>query len=309
MLSPTVRTALLVTRRIAIVVAFVLVLLRPGFGETKLPTQLTDVDVLVVVDRTRSMAALDHEGREPRIDGAKEDLTELVKSLPGARLGMLAFGTDARLLLPLTTDSAAFTAAVETLYLEGPKDGVGSRADRPVAEVKEVLERAKEKHPERRRMVIYIGDGEDTTTEGQDQDFGDLDGLVDGGIVLGYGTTEGALMPESDDLDPGDGYVRDSQTGDEAVSRADLDNLKDIADELGVRFEHRTGGGGTDEIADSFEAAYSEGEGDRPGQHNLTWLFGLILFGLVLLELHAGWRTIWTSSQALLPAEPKGRGR
>jgi len=288
---------------------FVIVLLRPGIGEAEVPTQLSDVEVLVVMDRTRSMAALDHGDREARIRGAQADLAALSDELPGARFGLLAFGAETRLVMPFTTDAAAFDAAVETFYLEGPQDGIGSRADRPVPELREVLERAEDNDADRRRIVVYVGDGEDTATEGQDRSFADLDDLVDGGVVLGYGTTQGAVMPISDDYDSSEGFVRDPETYDNAISQADPDNLEQIADELGVPFEHRTSAGGMDRIAESFDASFVNEDGGRPAQHDLTWVFGLLLLGLVLLELRAGWRALWASQQALLPQDAKGAPR
>ena len=299
-MSPVTATTLTVVRRVAIVLAFVAVLLRPGVGHTEVPSQLSDLDVLVVVDRTRSMSALDYEGRQPRIIGAKADLKALADELPGARFAMLAFGADARLLMPFTTDTSAFAAAVETLYLEGPTDGDGSRADRPVPELEQVLARAEKQSPDRRRIVVYVGDGEDTSnadgnTDGAGHDFSAVRHLIAGGAVLGYGTTQGAPMPQSDDFDTSLGYLRDPKTDEDAISHADLTHLDRIARQLGVAFEHRTAPGGLRRLVDSFAASYSDGNGghDRPAQHDLTWLAALVLLGLVLIELRAGWRAVW----------------
>lgn len=310
-MSPSRATALLVVRRVAIAVTFVIVLLRPGVGTADVPTQLSDVDVLVVVDRTRSMAALDHAGRKPRIEGVRADLAALAEELPGARFAMIASGAESRLTLPFTTDVSAFQSAVETLDLERPREGDGSSTTRPVAEVVDVLERAAERRPDRRRVVVYVGDGEDTASSGSGPSFDEVADLVVGGAVLGYGTTDGAEMPASDDLDLDLGYVEDPETGEPAISRADPDNLQEIADELDVDFQHRTGTGDMDRIVDSFEASYVDGErGDGPpAEHDLTWAFGLLLLGLVLLELRAGWRAVWRSQDALTAAPRKGARR
>lgn len=310
-MSPATATALLIARRIGIALTFVIVLLRPGIGDADAPTQLADVDVLVVVDRTRSMAALDFADGQPRINGAKADLAALVDELPGARFGILPFGADARLVLPFTTDVTAFESAVDTIYLEGPQDGDGSRADRPVPELVEVLERAEEQRPERRRIVVYVGDGEDTSDQGSDNSFEDVADLIAGGVVLGYGTEKGAPMPSSDDLGEDGGFVLDPETNQTAISRADLGNLEDIADELGVPFTHRTSNAGFARVTDTFDASYVDGGGggDRPAKHDFTWLFGLVLLGLVLLELRSGWRAAWASRTTLLPPTPKGAGR
>lgn len=312
-MSPSRATALVVARRIGIALTFILVLLRPGVGQADAPTQLADVDVLVVLDRTRSMAALDFGDREPRINRAKADLVALADELPGARFGMLTFGADARLVLPFSTDVTAFESAIDTVYLEGPQDGEGSRADRPVSELTEVLKRAQEQRPERRRVVVYVGDGEDTTENPgrTDPTFEDVSDLITGGIVLGYGTEQGATMPSSSELNIDEGYVLDPETNQSAVSRADLENLEKIADELGVAFEHRTSTAGIGQIAESFEASYVDGEGGdpRPAKHDLTWLFGLIVLALVLAELRAGWRGVWAARNTLVSPTAKGAVR
>lgn len=294
-------TALVLARRIGIVVALVLVLLQPGFGTRAAPTQLSDIEVLVVVDRTRSMAALDYQDG-PRVYGAQQDLAELADALPGARFALLTYGSDVELELPFTSDSTTFGTAIETLRLEGPFDGSGSLADRPLEAMREILERAEEQHPDRRRMVVYVSDGENTA-DGEQASFSELEDLVDGGVVLGYGTEEGAKMPEADNLSTEDGYLYDQDKGEDAISRIDEGNLEAIAAELGVDYAHRAEPGGMRALADDFEASYTLDEGaDAPAEHDLTWLFGLILLGLVLLELRSWWRALWTSHTALAPA-------
>lgn len=292
-------------RRVGIVVAFVLVLLQPGFGERAAPTQVADLQVLVVVDRTRSMAALDHQGG-PRVHGVQRDLTDLAAALPGARLALLTHGREATLELPFTSDTATFTTAVETMRIEGIFDGAGSMVDRPLDAMAEVLERAREQHPDRRRMVVFVSDGENTADGADQASFEQLADLVDGGVVLGYGTADGARMPEADDLSEDEGYVYDFETNDDAISRIDEENLQRVADEMGIDYVHRTGPGGMAAIADGFEASYSlDGEG-RTAQNDLTWVFGLVLLGLVLLELRTRWRALWTSHRVLAPRDGSG---
>jgi len=292
------RTALVIARRVGIVVTFLLVLSQPGFGERAAPTEVADIEVLVVVDRTRSMAALDHQGG-PRVYGAQEDLVALMEELPGARFGLMTFGRDAGVELPFTSDSTTFTTAIETLRLEGVYDGGGSQMDRPLEDMEQVLQRADQQHPERRRMVVFVSDGENTTDGGQ-ASFAPLEDLVDGGVVLGYGTEEGAKMPERDNLSDSAGYVYDEATGQDAISRLDEGNLQRIAEEMGIDYAHRTEPGGMAEIAADFEASYALDEDDEStAENDLTWLFGLVLLTLVLLELRAGWRALWTSQTAL----------
>ena len=294
-------TVLLLARRVGIVVALVLILAQPGFGTRAAPSQASDIEVLVVVDRTRSMAALDYQDG-PRVYGAQRDLADLAGALPGARFALLTYGSEVELELPFTSDATTFGTAIETLRLEGPFDGSGSIADRPLEAMRDILERADEQHPDRRRIVVYVGDGENTE-DGEQASYEELEDLVDGGIVLGYGTEDGAKMPEADDLSTEDGYIYDQETGEDAVSRIDEDNLQEIAGQLGIDYAHRTEPGGMGAIADDFESTYAVDEGeDAPAAHDLTWLFGLVLLGLVLLELRSWWRALWTSHTTLAPA-------
>ncbi len=292
-------------RRVAIVLAFVAVLLRPGIGEQDAPTQVADIEVLLVVDRTRSMAALDGRGGEPRILGAQEDLVALTEALPGARFGLITFGTGARLELPFTTDATTVVTAVETLRLEGEYAGSGSRADTPLALMTDVLERSADQYPDRRRFVVFVGDGENTA-DGEQASYAELGDLVEGGAVLGYGTEAGARMPSADDLSPDEGYVYDFDAGEDAVSHADPDNLRTVADQLGATYAARTEAGGMDAVADGFEAAYTaDVDEDRPAKHDLTWVAGLVLLALLLLELRSGWRAVWTSRAALASGDAR----
>ena len=300
-MSPAISTAILVARRVGIVVTLVVIFLQPGFGIRAVPTQSADIEILVVVDRTRSMAALDYQGG-PRIYGVQQDLIDLANALPGARLALLTFGSEVTLELPFTSDTTTFRTGVETMKLEGPFDGSGSLVDRPLESMRDVLERAQDEHPERRHLVVFVSDGENTADDEQ-RSFGELEDLVDGGVVLGYGTEDGAKMPEADDLSTDDGFVYDQASGDDAISQIDEDNLQDIAGELGIDYQHRTEPGGMKAIADDFEASYAFDErDDAPAKHDLTWLFGLILLALVLIELRSWWRAVWTSHTTLLPS-------
>ncbi|MCL2542680.1 MAG: VWA domain-containing protein [Nocardioidaceae bacterium] len=294
------RLPLLLARRIGIVVALVLVLLHPGFGHAKVPTQVSDIQVLFVVDRTRSMAAEDYGNHEPRIDGVRTDLKALADALPGARFGLMTFGFDSRMELPYTNDADAFDSEVDTLTLEQPTAGIGSAMDRPKEQMVQVLSDAEKQYPDRRQVLVFVSDGEDTTKTPQTS-MSDVAKYVDGGVVLGYGTTQGGPMPEADDLTNDEGLIQDPSTGTTAISHADPANLQRIAQQMGIGYEHRSAPGGMDALARSFKASYvaapaSEG---ATAENDLTWVFGLVLLGLVLLELRAGWRAVWTTRRAL----------
>ena len=65
--------------------------------------------------------------------------------------------------------------------------------------------------------------------------FADLNGMIDDGAVLGYGTAEGGQM-----YYPGRGYVKNTTTGQNALSRIDEKSLRAIADDLDLTYINET---------------------------------------------------------------------
>lgn len=296
------RTSPTLVRRVLILVTLLVALLVPlRFGEQAAPTQVADIEVLVVLDRTRSMAAYDYAGDRPRWTGVKQDLEALTEALPGARFGLLTYGSSAHLDLPFTSDASAFDTAVETTVVEPIFYASGSRADRPLDAVLDTLERSEDAHPDRRRFVVFVSDGENT--EGGDQkSYAEVADHIDGGVVLGYGTEEGGRMPEADDLSRDEGWVTDYDTFDDAISHADPGNLQTVAGQLGVPFVHRTEPGGMKEVAAGFNPDYRvEDDEEHPAKVDFVWVAGLVLALLVLWELFVVWRAVWTTRRVLRP--------
>ncbi len=265
--------------------------------------------VLVVLDRTTSMAARDWGGERERIAGARSDLAALAAALPGSRLGLVTWGRAAAEVLPFTSDAAAFTQAVELTEPESPSAGTGSSLDRPLPVVREVLERAEEQFPERGAVLLLLSDGEDTSGEAP-VSWGDLGDLVDGGAVLGYGTREGATMPRSPSSSSassdGGPLVIDQETGLPAVSRLEPDNLRRVADDLDLPVLARTEPGGLAAWAATLPEPEAEVERSAPAPYDPTWLLAAVVLALALLELRRWWRDLHAVRRA---GSPRSRSR
>lgn len=286
-----------VLRRIAIALAFVAILLRPEFGERGVPTRTTDVEVMVVLDRTRSMAALDYGRGQPRLDGVRRDLEAFLGELPGTRVGLLTWATSARLELPFTTDHAAVLNAVEATRLQSPYDGPGTRVDTPLDTLAQELQRAEEQYPDRQRMLLFVSDGENTAG-GRPKSYQRVAEYLSGGLVLGYGTPQGAPMPLADDLSDARGNVQ--SRGSDAISRTDRKALRAVARQTGTEFVARTGPGGMRQLAADFAGTFTEESEQRVTTPvDWTWLAGLVLFPLLLWELHGHWRGLWQARATL----------
>ena len=288
--------------RAVMVVLLVLIALRPGVGVDHVaPSRTADLEVIVVLDRTTSMSALDWDSGRPRLDGVRNDLAELVAALPTGRFTVISFGRRVATELPSTQDETVIADVVAVLGREEAFSGLGSRLDRPLAEVSELLTRVEEQSPRRPRLVVLMGDGENTDPKPQ-ASFAPLAPLVDAGLVLGYGTDAGARMP-LDEEKPGDTWVQDPRGGD-AVSRIDEANLRVVADQLGVPYLHRTAPGGLDEVAAGWTDRFQEPDpaydgADVPVAHELYWIFALALLALVLVDLRRYWQRLLGARRSL----------
>ncbi len=123
-----------------------------------------NVDVVIAIDRTTSMSALDYSDQQPRIEGARTDLMKLIHKINGAHIAIVTFDSSARVSVPLTTDASAVMTAVKVLDLENSNYSTGTSIDKPIDVVKRLLEKSGESHPDRGRLFFYIGDGEQTSS-------------------------------------------------------------------------------------------------------------------------------------------------
>ncbi|WP_028660531.1 vWA domain-containing protein [Nocardioides insulae] len=303
-------TVALWTLRCLVLLLLVGVLVRPGWGTDHAEGRLSDLDVLVVVDRTRSMAALDQPDGGPRINAAKEDLHALAEELAGSRFSLITFGGDVvRTAMPFSTDLAAYDSLVWTLRLEDPYFGAGSIIDQPLEEMRTRLEQSAEQHPDRRRVVVFVSDGENTKKGAEQRSFAELADVVDAGVVLGYGTESGGPMPVEDD-GSGEEVMRDDE-GEPILSRSDPDNLARVGADLGIPVERRTVTDPTPiaEITDGFAPTYAAGTDPVETDREFTWLLGLLLLVLVLVEVTLAVRTLRLTRRPAPRPRPHGGSR
>ena len=104
--GPLVRVGLFVAGYVLVIVA----LARPCWDYDYVSVEARGVDVVVALDVSRSMLAMD--GGETRLDRARSALADLVADLPGDRVGLLLFAGDRVLTCPLTYDRGFFLQAL-----------------------------------------------------------------------------------------------------------------------------------------------------------------------------------------------------
>lgn len=278
--------------RILLVLACGVLLLRPGIPGGHVRTLASATDVVIAIDTTASMVAEDWNSAKgstavsadrTRIAGVREDVRRIAEAYPGARFALITFDANAVLRLPLTTDTGALISAVDVLQPEVTRQSKGSSIGIANQLLAQTLQNAQKASPDRARMVFYLGDGEQTVSTAPES-FGGSKKLVSGGEVLGYGTAQGAPMRETTGVLGGEGgYIQ--YQGSDALSRIDEKNLRQIADELGVGYEHRTAEAKT-QLPPAPKSTTAYRENDPLSQPtDLSWIVALVIVGLLCAEI------------------------
>ncbi len=218
-------------RRLAIAALAFVIALRPMREEHGAEVQLSNLDVLFVLDTTLSMWADDGPG-ESRFKAATKDIEEIMDGLSGANFGLITFQNKAVVLAPFTQDEDTVLGLLRTIQTPNRYYLSGSRMDTPYYDLENLLISSDRKE-NRQTIVFFLSDGEVTHASDTPFDYELLSDLVDGGAVIGYGTEEGGTIRDEY------GVVYNTQTYQEAVSCIDEENLKDIADGLGIEYVHR----------------------------------------------------------------------
>lgn len=275
-------------RRLILAVLMTLLLLRPSLPGGVSASGLANANVYFVIDTTGSMNAEDYNGRDIRLDGVRSDMIALVSKLAGAHFSVLTFGRDTYLELPLTTDASAVTAIANTLDPEVTIYGQGSSISEPLEKLKQQVTQAASRNPDRKTIVYYFGDGEQTSSD-TPSSFASLSSYISGGGVLGYGTNEGGKMKEYIGYgEAGAYYITDWTVtpSRDALSKINESNLQVIASQMGVSYRHQVKPGDVDSLVAKIDLAKLTGESrDINSRHDLYWLIAAPIVGIVAWEL------------------------
>ena len=140
---------------LAMVFAFA-ALARPKFGSGTRIVPATNLDVVIVLDYSKSMYARDVT--PSRIARAKAEVARLIDDLPGARFGAVAFAGEP-MSFPLTSDGAAIAQFFRQLEPNDMSVG-GTATARALEQAREVFARdpLSKDHV---RVIVLVTDGED----------------------------------------------------------------------------------------------------------------------------------------------------
>jgi Ca-activated chloride channel family protein len=139
----------------AMMFAFV-ALARPKFGSGTKIVPATNLDVVIALDYSKSMYA--HDVAPTRIARAKAEVARLIRDLPGARFGAVAFAGEP-MSFPLTSDGAAIAQFFRQLDPNDMPVG-GTATARALEAAREVFARDP-KAKDHVRVIVLVTDGED----------------------------------------------------------------------------------------------------------------------------------------------------
>ncbi|HEY8077532.1 MAG TPA: VWA domain-containing protein [Labilithrix sp.] len=147
------------TKSVLLVVALVfafLALARPQWGRGTKVVPATNLDVVIVLDYSKSMYARDVA--PSRIARAKAEIGRLVRELPGARFGAVAFAGEP-IPFPLTSDGAAIAQFFRQLEPNDMPIG-GTAIARALEKARELYARDP-RSKDHVKVIVLVTDGED----------------------------------------------------------------------------------------------------------------------------------------------------
>lgn len=250
-------------------------LARPQWGFRWEQTSQRGLDILVLLDTSRSMLAADFKPN--RLQQAKWGIRDFIRELHGDRVGLIPFAGAAYLQCPLTIDYAAFLMSLEDIHV-----GIIPRGGTAIAAALKTAVETFDKQAESDRVILLITDGEDH--EGRIENW--LPELKEKNIrvyAIGVGTPEGEPLPSPDG---GAGFQKDT-SGKVILSTLHEDSLRKLALETGGTFVRTVPGDlGLDELIKKHLSALTRKETDsrlaKIWEERAGWFIGLALCALAL---------------------------
>lgn len=200
-------------------VGLIVALANPQIGSKIEEVKRQGFDVMIALDLSNSMLAEDLT--PSRLESAKRALSKLVEKFKNDRIGIVVFGGEAYVQLPLTSDYAAAKLFLNTLNTEIiPVQGTA------IGKAVDLCMKSFDPNSKAGRAIIIITDGENH----EDDALNAINAAVGEGVVvhaIGMGSPDGAPLP----LYSGRqklGFRKDN-SGNTVISRLNEDMLRDMA--------------------------------------------------------------------------------
>jgi Ca-activated chloride channel family protein len=165
----------------------------PQIGSKIEEVKREGVDLMIALDLSKSMLAEDIKPN--RLERSKQAISKLIDKLKGDRIGLIVFGGEAFVQLPITTDYAAaklFLSTVGTDIMPSPGTAIGDAIELGLASFGKSDDL--EEGIETNKAIIVITDGENHIDDAIEA----AEAASEKGVVvhtIGMGLTKGGPIP------------------------------------------------------------------------------------------------------------------
>lgn len=294
---PDYSSAKLKFRFIVLMLSFVFVILslaEPREGSKLQEVKRSGIDLMICLDVSNSMLAEDL--RPNRLENAKRAISKLIDDLKGDRIGLIIFGGEAYVQLPMTTDYAAakmFLSTVSPDLIPTQGTAIGS-----------ALELAGESFPKEsknKKAIVLITDGENHEDDAVQlaSNLNKEQGILI--YTIGMGSPEGTPIPLYQNGRP-IGFKKDNQ-GNTVVTKLNETSLLEIAGAAnGVYVRAGNGDTGLDiiyEKINSLEKTDYQSKLFVDYEDRYQYFVAIALIFLVLEMMFSNKRSKWVKSLGL----------
>jgi Ca-activated chloride channel family protein len=198
----------------------IIALARPQWGSTVQVVEQEGVQVMVLLDVSKSMLAQDI--KPDRLTRAKLEISDLMDQLNGDEIGLVLFSGASFIQFPLTSDYDTARSFLDSARPES--------ISRPGTEIGDAIRTAMNGFDEKResqKVMVIVTDGENHQPEA----IAEAKKAADEGVMIytiGFGSPQGEPIPELAPDGSVDGYLSD-QNGEVVLSRLDEATLSEIA--------------------------------------------------------------------------------
>lgn len=255
--------------------------------DVEVSTKRIDANVFFVIDNTISMAANDCADGTTRMDALKADCNNITGSLSGARFSLITFANISKLVFPLTESTSFVNSCIKGIGVTDELYARGSSMNICKDMLVELVKAAHEKNTGK-VIVFFISDGEITNGDTLDS-FKEAAKYIDGGAVLGYGTSKGGNMYIKDYFSDDLVVIEDKSEYpyEKAVSKIDEENLKAIAKDMDIEYINMTAENTLDTVIDNIKkdtASLGDEDSRLDGYKDIYFIFIVPLVGMLVYE-------------------------
>jgi Ca-activated chloride channel family protein len=225
----------------------------PQWGEKPQRTTQEALDLCVALDLSQSMLVEDQS--PSRLQAAKNQLRLFVERLRTDRISLVGFSGSAFVASPLTIDHNAFLTFLDPL----DPTYISDTSTRLESGMEACLDALRLRNPDENvdsaaRVILLVSDGE-VTSESDSDVLKEIEQTGVRVFAMAMGTRSGGPIPKRNDEGVLEGYFRDPQSGQAAVSKMDDKAMKDITSKANGQVFYSTDG---QSAWASFEASINE---------------------------------------------------